>query len=61
MTVSGLMMGHQVAGKATRDARERFGECSSKLQMPIKPHSVPSYLLKAREAGFADNGNRCAG
>jgi len=38
-----------------------FGECSSNLQMPIKRHSAPSYLLKAREAGFAHNGNRLAG
>ena len=60
MTVSGLMMAHQVAGKATLYARERFGECSNKLHMPIKRHAAPSYLSKASEAGFAENGNRCA-
>jgi len=54
MTVSGRMMAHQVAGRATRYALEHFGARSGKLQMPIKRHSAPSYLSKAGEAGFVE-------
>ena len=50
MAVSGLMMAYQIAGKATRDARERFGECSSKIADANKTSLGPLLFTESQRS-----------